>query len=289
MDWNRDLPSWPLHEISQRISCPPHDWHVQITGSGPEILLLHGAGASTHSWRHVIPLLADRFRVIALDLPGHAFTRLGARHRSGIPAMSEDIAALCKQEGWAPCGLVGHSAGGALSLKLTHHLDPDFVVAINPALANFDGAAGVVFPALARAASMTPFFSTTFSAISGRPNQIRRLLASTGSRFDQESIALYARLASDRDHVNGVLRMMAQWDMKTITKQFGTFTTPTLFLVGDKDGTVPPAVSDKAAAKMPNTDVQHHAGFGHLLQEEAPDVAANAILSFADRAGRAAV
>ena len=64
-------------------------------GEGPDIVLLHGTGASTHSWRALIPLLAERYRVTAIDLPGHGFTRLGARMRSSLECMAEDIATLC--------------------------------------------------------------------------------------------------------------------------------------------------------------------------------------------------
>ena len=59
MDWHRDLPTWPLHEHSQRLHHPPHQWHVQEMGHGPVALLLHGAGASTHSWRDMIPLALE--------------------------------------------------------------------------------------------------------------------------------------------------------------------------------------------------------------------------------------
>mgnify|MGYP007032567330 CR=1 FL=1 len=37
---------WPLRSASRRILCAPHDWHVQISGTGPDVLLLHGAGAA---------------------------------------------------------------------------------------------------------------------------------------------------------------------------------------------------------------------------------------------------
>ena len=46
-------------------------WHVQVAGDGPVLLLLHGTGAATHSWRDLLPLLAERFTVVAPDLPGH--------------------------------------------------------------------------------------------------------------------------------------------------------------------------------------------------------------------------
>ena len=58
-------------------------WHVQVMGQEggvdpaqrrPVILLLHGMGASTHSWRDLAPLLASGYTLVAPDLPGHGFT-----------------------------------------------------------------------------------------------------------------------------------------------------------------------------------------------------------------------
>ena len=47
----------------------PRDWHVEITGQGADLVLLHGLGASSFSWRHNRALLARQFRVITPDLP----------------------------------------------------------------------------------------------------------------------------------------------------------------------------------------------------------------------------
>ncbi|MBA3840950.1 MAG: alpha/beta fold hydrolase, partial [Thermoleophilaceae bacterium] len=43
----------------------------RIAGEGPAIVLIHGITGSSEQWRHVMPLLADRFTVIAPDLMGH--------------------------------------------------------------------------------------------------------------------------------------------------------------------------------------------------------------------------
>ena len=52
-------PDWPLQAHSRQVFCAPHRWHVQDIGEGEIVLLLHGAGGSTHSFRDLIPLLAD--------------------------------------------------------------------------------------------------------------------------------------------------------------------------------------------------------------------------------------
>ena len=74
LDWLAMHNRWPHASCSQFVRSAHMRWHVQTMGSGPVALLLHGTGASTHSWRNVMPLLAQRFQVVALDLPGHGFS-----------------------------------------------------------------------------------------------------------------------------------------------------------------------------------------------------------------------
>ena len=56
---------WPHRAHSRQVFCKPHRWHVQEMGQGDLIVLLHGAGGSTHSFRHLMPLLAEHYRVVA--------------------------------------------------------------------------------------------------------------------------------------------------------------------------------------------------------------------------------
>ena len=275
MDWARDLPGWPLSDISRRIAHRPHRWHVQETGDGPTLLLLHGAGASTHSWRDLIPDLARDHHVVALDLPGQGFTAMGARGRSGLGLMAADIAALIAAEGWQPRALVGHSAGAALALRLA--LDwPESagpvprVVGLNAALSPFEGLAGWLFPVLAKALALNPLTALAFTAGGNRQARARRLIDSTGSRLADQGIGHYARLIGDRAHVEGTLQMMAQWDVTALVDALPGLDTRCLLITGDADRAVPPKVSDRAAARLPDAQRARLPGLGHLAHEEAP-------------------
>jgi pimeloyl-ACP methyl ester carboxylesterase len=86
-------------------------------GSGPPLLLVHGHEQSATSWRWVIPALARTHRVLAVSLPGYGDTAPGAYAPGSdtAPFVSEFLDAL----GIATCDVVGHSAGGAVALRLT--------------------------------------------------------------------------------------------------------------------------------------------------------------------------
>ena len=286
MDWAQ-ITSWPNAELSRRVQRPVHRWHVQEAGQGKTVMLLHGAGGSTHNYRDIIPALATRFHVVALDLPGHGFTQLGARHRSGLEQTAQDIADLCVQEGWAPDVIVGHSAGAAVALRLAQNDlsprgQPPLVIGINAALAEFEGLAGAVFPVMAKALAAVPFTASLFSGASNNPARIQALIRSTGSELDAMGMELYRRLVADRNHVDGTLLMMAQWKLPPLLNALPGHAAPVRFVVGEKDGTVPPVVSLTAAQRMPDATVTNLPGLGHLAHEERPAEMAGLILRFID-------
>lgn len=260
--------------LSRQVACAPHRWHVQEAGEGPLALLLHGAGGATQSWRGLFPLLAARRRVVAIDLPGQGFTRSGAPGRLGLDAMAEDIAALARDRGWAPDMIVGHSAGGALALRLA--LMPAHagarIVGINAALEEWSGALGWVMPRAARALAATPFMGTAISGLVGSPDRIRRMAEGTGSSLDARGLDLYLRLARDPDHIAGTLGMMASWSVASVNAALGRVTAPVLLIAGSRDRAVPPRVAAEAAGRVAHGRFIEVPGLGHLMHEEAPGV-----------------
>lgn len=244
------------------------------------MLLIHGAGGATHSFRHLIPLLARRYRVIALDLPGQGFTSLGARSRCNLNAMAEDIAALCVQQDWLPFAIIGHSAGAAIALRLAEMRPPKAIIGINAALGRFEGAAGWVFPVLARALAVTPLVPQIFSKLAGTQRQVKRLLESTGSQVDAEGEAEYLHLLRQPGHVSATLAMMSQWNIDALMQRLPMQSCPCLLITGSADLAVPPQVSRRAAQQMPNGRWVDIPKFGHLVQEEAPDQVASLICDF---------
>ncbi|SLN57813.1 Sigma factor SigB regulation protein RsbQ [Roseovarius gaetbuli] len=255
MDWGRDLAAWPLNDVSRRIHHPPHHWHVQEMGSGPLALLIHGAGASTHSWRDIMPALARTHRVIALDLPGQGFTRAGARRRLGLAGMSEDITSLCLAQGWQPSLIIGHSAGAAVAVALAQNLagptgQPPDILRINAALGRFEGVADWLFPALVKLLALNPFTASRFTLGADKTTRARRLIEGTGSRISPEGLALYGRLIGDREHVDATFHMMAQWSLDGLLEALPGITA-CLLVTGAHDLAVPPETSIRAANRMP--------------------------------------
>ena len=268
-DWASDGRDWPNRAASRFVSAGGIRWHVQIAGDGPVLLLLHGAGAATHSWRGVLPLLARDFTVVAPDLPGHGFTATPAGLT--MPGMARAVAALLAELGVVPALIVAHSAGAgvALRLGLDGHLPPVPVVALNGAMLPFPGVAQRLFPAVARFLFVNPLVPALMSFQASRPGAVARVIASTGSRLDARGIDLYARLFRRSGHVAGTLGMMANWDLAGLKRDLPRVAAPLTLIAGDRDTTVPPGVSREVAGLVPGA-IMHSVAGGHLMHEEYP-------------------
>lgn len=277
LDWARDGADWPNRERSRFVRAGRLRWHVQRAGSGPRVLLLHGSGAATHSWRDLLPRLAEGAEALAPDLPGHGFTSRPASDLS-LPAVARDLAALLEAEDFAPDLVVGHSAGAAIAARLA--LDAGGtarIAAFNAALTPFPGVNGALFPLLARTFAVNPLTPRMLAWMADEA-ATRRLLEGTGSRIDARGLTLYRRLISTPSHVRGTLEMMADWRLQPLFEALPRLSGRLLLAVGEKDRTVPPAESLKVSRRCPAAEVRRFP-LGHLMHEEDPEGFAGLVLS----------
>jgi magnesium chelatase accessory protein len=271
---------WPHRDASRFVAAAGLRWHVQVMGRGPAVLLLHGTGASTHSWRDLAPLLAARFTVVMPDLPGQGFSGTPPRGLISLNGMAGAIAALLGTLGVAPHAIIGHSAGAALGARLC--LDgaasPVRLVAINGALLPLGGWAGMVFGPVARLMVSMPGMAQFFAWQARDRATVERLLRDTGSRISPEGVELYARLFQRPGHLAATLGMMAAWDLPSLARDLPHLATPLTLIVGKQDRTIRPTEARRVQAMLPAAEVVALPGLGHLAHEEAPRLVAERIL-----------
>ena len=289
MDWGKEKNNWPHSELSQFVNSSPHIWHIQDTqnqGKNPEklptLLLIHGAGASAHSWRLVLNCLKNDFRVIVVDLPGHGFTKLGTRNRSSLELMTIDLAIMLKKLKIQPNLIIGHSAGSAvaINLALISDLKADGILCLNGALGNFSGFAGILYPLLAKILAMSPFTVPLFTSLYSSNNQVGKFLKMTGSKISPEGVEYYKKLISAKTHVAGTLAMMSQWNLNKLAREWQNLSIPIAFILGEKDNIVQNSDSIKASKEIMNSEVQINENHGHLMHEEDPALISDQIRSF---------
>lgn len=287
LDWKRDGRDWPHREHSRFVKADGLNFHVQQMGEGPVLLLLHGTGGSSHSWHRVVPELAERFTVVAPDLPLHGFTGGDpVSSRASMPGMVRALGALIDSLEIAPAAIIGHSAGAAIALEIARTGvvdDSTPIVGFSPALTPFPGAAAQIFPGLAKLLLLNPFVPRAFAGLARfKGDPARFLERSTGSKTDPVSLRCYGKLFANHAHCRGALAMMAHWDLESFSRRLSEIANPVQLVHARGDLAVPLGSVEGAAAKLANARLEVWDSLGHLAHEEAPEHAAQVIAEFVE-------
>lgn len=280
LDFATDGRDWPHREASSFVQADGIRWHVQQMKPpqpGPTVLLLiHGTGAATHSWRGLLPLLARQHHVVAMDLPGHGFTDMPTRWTLSLPRMAQAVGALMSTLGLHAELIVGHSAGAAIAARMV--LDglarPRRIVSLNGALLPLAGFAGQFFSPMAKLLAAHPVVPRLFAWRAADRRVVERLIGSTGSALDAQGLALYARLVANPAHAEGALSMMANWTLEPLQRELPRLKVPVHLVVGANDRTVPPAQAASVQRLLRAAWRTTLPALGHLAHEERPDLVA---------------
>jgi magnesium chelatase accessory protein len=254
-------------------------WCVTEQGDGPAVLLVHGTGSSADSFEGLASRLADEgFRTIAPDLPGHARTRVGRTFVPDLPSMAAAMAELLEALEVAPAAVIGHSAGAAVlaRMDLDELIAPSILIGLAPALTPLPGLAGVGFPIAARALASSELTARVIAA-TATTESIARLIAQTGSRLPAAALERYLRLSQQPAHVEGVLAMLARWELSALSSELPRLATRALVLAGANDRAIHPELQREATARLPRATFACLDEVGHLLHEENPAAVFNAL------------
>ncbi len=266
---------------SDLLSIDGRSVHVEQRGAGEPLLLLHGFGESTYTWREVVPALAERYRTIAVDLNGFGYTERpkepAAYSRDGQLRL---IVSVLDALGIDSAHVGGHSYGGALSLALAARF-PDRV----RSLILIDSAAPTYPDETKSRLARSRTLSRLALGIALRPGSIRRSLER--AYFDDSLATLEtARAYASRLAIEGVLDAYVGLsqpppsagppiDLTAIAK-------PSLWIWGVEDRTVKIEGGRIAAAKMAGSKFVAIERSGHSPMEEKPDQVVRAMLDFLD-------
>lgn len=261
---------------------------VDFGGSGPPVVLVHGLGASHTSWMAVGPSLAERRRVLALDLIGFGRTPLGGRPPT-IEANIDLLARFLEREVREPAVLIGNSMGGLLSV-LTAAAHPRAVsglVLVGAALPHPRGAPMDRVVATLFAMYMIPGVGELVlrrrMAKVGPEKMLRDTLRLCGVEparmlpaVWEASLALAherRRLGGADEAFLGAARSLVRTNLRRdrVHAAIRGVAAPTLLIQGTADRLVPAAVAMAAARLRPDWRLEVMEGVGHVPQLEVPE------------------
>ena len=249
----------------QRLAVRDAEIAVQQTGTGTDLVLLHGFQNDHTAWDPFVERLdLDRYRVTTFDLLGCGASGGAATwERCTIDEYAADLVAVCDELGLAAPVAIGHSLGGATALQAAlswpHRLRALVLVA----------------PASTSGLDFVPD-DATFEVLAHPTPEQQRQLALAAFRHppaDDDLAALLAVIArATPEHIEGAARAMRGFVRQG---HLGALNLPTLLVCGDRDRHVPLRNHLATQQAIPRCGLQVWTDVGHVpFLEVADDFAA---------------
>ena len=292
VEWLRPAPVAP-----ERLSWAPNIPVAYLTvggtrlryitaGQGPALVLLHTLRTQLDMFQRVVLPLAKRFRVYALDYPGHGYSAIPAAQYTPdffVASVAGFLEALQIKD----AVVVGESIGGSIALLLAarHHPSVRRVVAINPY--DYDGGRGIrrssAIANVLFALNDVPILGTTFTRLRQYPI-VKRILEGGMYRRESMPTALAREMyevGNRPGHYRAFMSLVRHWaGWERVRSEYKLIDRPVLLVYGDHDWS---RVSEREAdhQAIPGAQLRTVKDAGHFLALDAPDELVRAILDFA--------
>jgi 3-oxoadipate enol-lactonase len=262
------------------LRCDDVDIHYDITGEGPDVVLLHPFPSSRQFWKPVIPRFGSFYRFITPDLRGLGESAAGDRTVT-MERHAEDLLRLCNELEIGKATFVGCSIGGYVLFQAWRSYRERFkalVLCDTKAEADDDLARSTRLRAAEDVLLRGPdlFISNALPKLIGESTQ--------RNRPDILAAARATTKLSTAQGVAMVQRGMAERVDSTLT--LSQIDVPTMVVVGDEDTSTPPVVVQAMAGKIRNSEYHVIGGAGHYSPFERPDEFSRLLRPFLDKYAR---
>ena len=245
-------------------------------GSGPPLLLIHGFGASTFTWRYLAPDLARTNRVIAVDLKGFGQSDKPFDERYSVYDQAGLLAQLIEEKDLRDLTLVGHSFGGGVALLLALEAQHRLQGRISRI---------VLLDSIAYPQNVPVFFRMLDMPVVSQlgirmvPSSVQTRIALKiayfdDSKIDPEEVEAYAaplKTAAGKHAIIHSARQIVPENIESLSERYKSIELPTLILWCDHDRIVPLEVGIKLRRTLPNSALKLVEECGHMPQEEQPE------------------
>ncbi len=251
--------------------------YTETSGTGPDLLLLHGWGLHGGIWDGLVPLLEPYFRITRVDLPGH-----GNSAWSGEHTLDRMVGAILNvappQAAWA-----GWSLGGLIALRAAllapQRVQALAMIASTPCFMRRPGWQSAMLPALLDtfAGELEQDYVRTLNRFLSL--QVRGSAQAMEVLKDLRGKML-ARAQPQLPGLRAGLEILRETDLRTVVSGLSV---PALLLAGERDTLVPLQSMKDASLLIPGASCQVIEAAGHAPFIAAPAQAAQALQTFFTR------
>jgi pimeloyl-ACP methyl ester carboxylesterase len=261
-------------------------------GSGNPALFVHGVLVSSYLWRHVIAVLADHQRCIAIDLPGHGRSLFGDGQDLSLTGLAGLLSAFCDELGLPAVDLVGNDTGGAVcQVFAARH--PERLRSLTLTNCDTEWCAPAPAAAPAVAAARAGKFAARVHLMAADHGVARTALAigfEHPERLSDEDLDAYLEGFSSLSAARGVERLIAAFDeadLRSARPALAELAVPTLIVWGTGDIFFPLSSAYQLRDLLPGArDVAQLEGAKLFFPDERADELAPLIVGHWQQAAR---
>lgn len=244
--------------------------HYHHPTSKETVVLIHGFLSSLFSFRHLVPLLKERFSIVSIDLP--PFGKSGHSHKFQytFKNIALTVVTLLDTIGIPDYHLVGHSMGGQIVLNILHHFPAHAKKGILLCSSGYSKRAKQSLIL----ASYIPFFYLmikVYLARSGIEKNLRNVVYNQ-SLINDEMRSGYMSPFLENSIFKGLTGLLRHREGDLPSEVLQQIETPCLLIWGEDDKVVPLQVGKRLVEDLPNSSLIIFKETGHLLPEERPEV-----------------
>jgi pimeloyl-ACP methyl ester carboxylesterase len=254
--------------------------HYVDVGHGSPLVLLHGSNASLFDWEGWTTTLRDRFRVIALDLPGHGLTGPDPQRRYTYVEQARFVSDFLDTIGVSRFAVAGNSMGGSIAwhLALMHPTRVTKLILLDSVGLPRDEPRPMMFRAYTW--PVVDHLLTVFTPRESVAMALKDAFGDPGRVSDAEVDRTWALLRREGNREATRVRLQQQGDSDDWVKRLGTLRVPTLVVWGGSDDWVLPKYGRRFVRLIPHAQLITYPGVGHLPMLEIPKRSARDARSF---------
>ena len=245
-------------------------------GAGPALLLVHGSPGDSRSWGRVAPHLRDRFRVLAVDLPGYGGSDGVPDEPLGRAAlMGAAVARLAESAG--PVRLAGHSYGGVVAVQAALQAKPGTIEALVLLEPVFFRALQLTNDRQALDPAAAHFEDYASRASAGEPGVVRLMIDYWFGDLAFARMPDPVRAYLDANAPRNAIDVRSSFNDTATRDQLAAFTPPVRVVCGDRSPEVVRAIGRGLLQLLPNARLEVLAGANHGMLDSHSEAVARLI------------
>ncbi len=266
------------------------EFHLAEAGAGDDVVLcLHGWPQHWYEWRHLMPALADRHRVIALDLRGFGESEAPPRGYEK-EELASDVLAVLDELGLERVKLVGHDWGGwigfLLCLREPRRFERFLALNIVPPWVSSRAIAAHAWRFIYQQVILTPGLGYGLHRQGGFVRRVLLASSTVKSAWSEEELAAFADNLAEPDRARAAVALYRVFNLREVPalargRYAGArLAVPTLMLFGEDDPALRPSMLGDYRRHAEEMRVELVPGCGHFIADERPDLVADRARQF---------